>query len=140
MAGEQRTFMYWGTGPDVQDFAVPYPSIENSNFETQRFVDSLRNANGELVTTEIGRPQDKQNMYWAVLDPQIWWEMNRFLVNNGMFFWCRYFDFNTGYWRTRQFYVGDITALPYMVDPETHLPKHMRECTMNVIDRGFIDE
>lgn len=136
----ERTFMYWGTTAANQPFAVPYPSIDSTAFESEQFVDSLRNANGELVTTMIGRRQNKQNLYWAVLDTDMWWEINQFILNNGMFFYCRYFDFDVGMWRVRQFYCGPSTAQPYMVDARTHKPRFMRECTLNVIDRGFVNE
>lgn len=132
--------MYWGTTSASQPFAVPYPSIESTAFEAEQFVDSLRNANGELVTTMIGRRQDKQNMFWTVLDTDVWWEMNRFVRDNGMFIYCRYFNFNYGEWYTRRFYIGPTTAQPYMVDEATHKPRFMRDCQMNVIDRGFVNE
>lgn len=140
MAELERTFMYWGTSAQSQPFAVPYPSIQSTAFEAEQFVDDLRNANGELITTMIGRRQNKQNLFWAVLDTDMWWEMQQFIENNGMFFYCRYFDFNIGVWRTRQFYAGPTTCQPYMVDAATHKPRFMRDCQMNVIDRGFINE
>lgn len=140
LATFNRTFMYWGTSAESQPFAVPYPSIENTAFEAEQFVDSLRNANGELVTTAIGRRQNKQNLYWTVLPTDLWYEINQFILDNGMFFWCRYYDFNVGVWRTRQFYAGPSTADPYMVNAATHKPKWMLNCQLNVIDRGFINE
>lgn len=135
-----RTFMYWGTSADSQTFAVPYPAYDSSVFETQRLVDSMRNNYGEVVATQVGRSSDKQNMSWKVLSPSVWWEMNNFLEANGMFFWCRYFSFNTGTWKVRQFYVGDISAQPFMVSETTHRPKYMRECNMNVIDMGVLGQ
>lgn len=140
MPEADRTFMYWGTTKDSQPFAVPYPTISSTTFEAEQFVDSLRNANGELVTTMIGRRQNKQNLFWSVLDTDLWHEINQFILDNGMFFWCRYYDFNVGIWRTRRFYAGPSTCQPYMIDKDTHKPKFMRDCQMNVIDRGFINE
>ena len=140
MAEHDRNFMYWGTSADSQPFAVPCPSVEATQFQAEQFTDDLRNAYGELVTTEIGRRQNKQNLYWNVLDTDLWWEMNQFILDNGMFFWCRYFDFNVGVWRVRRFYAGPSTCQPHMVDAVTHKPRYMLECQMNVIDRGFINE
>lgn len=134
-----RTFMYWGTSPESQTFPVPWPSVGNA-FETQRAVDSARNAYNEVVATQVGRAADKQNMGWTALDPQIWYDLNNWLLENGMFFWCRYFDFNSGRERVRAFYVGDISAEPYQVDEGSFTPRMMVSCKMNVIDQGRINE
>lgn len=135
-----RQFMYWGVSPDALDFAIPYPSVGHAAFETQRGVDSARNTSWEVVATQLGRPSDKQNMEWTVLDPEIWWDMNRWLEANGMFFWCRYFSFNTGEWRVRRFYCGDVSAEPFMLNIRTGLPKYMLNCKLNVIDCGIVGE
>lgn len=133
-------FMFFGTSAESQPFSVPYPSINSTLTQKSRFVDSLRNNVGEVVGTAIGRASDAQQLHWDVLDPELWWAINRFWEDNGMFFWCRYFDFNLGLWRVRQFYVGDISAQAYMVDVNTNMPKYMRDCTCNVVDMGILGQ
>lgn len=131
--------MYWGTSAQEQNFGIPAPEF-GSAAETQRLVDSARNAHGEVVATMIGRSSDKQNMTWKVLPPEIWWSMNQFLESNGMFFWCRYFSHNTGVWRVRQFYAGDVYCEPDRVDCENGPAMYYRNCTLNVIDQGVIGQ
>lgn len=129
-------FMYWGTTKGAADVAVPFPAVGGGLFTTSRNVDAGRNANGVVVGQMVGRSIDKQNMSWKVLPPEKWWEMNRFVEDNGMFFWCHYFSHGLGKWMDRKFYCGDFTANPYMVDANTGSPKWYLDCSVNVIDTG----
>lgn len=132
-------FLYLGTGYSGTELtgsvlAVPFPS--EGAFETQRAVDAARNAQNVVIGQMVGRSADKQNMKWNVLPRQKWWEMNRWIEANGMFFWCKYFSHNVGKWMIRRFYVGNISASPAFIDANTGLPAFYLNCTFNVIDTG----
>lgn len=127
-------FIYLGTSKGVKSLAIPFPS--SGPFETSRNVDSARNIRGEVVAQKVGRSIDKQSMTFNVLPCDKWWEINNWIEQNGMFFWCHYFAHNYGVWRDRKFYCGNLTCEPYMVDAETGIPKFYHNCTVNVIDMG----
>lgn len=135
-------FLYLGSSPDTNaenyTIAVPYPSEGQALFETTRMVDSGRNANGELVGRVVGRSNDKQNMSWAVMPCEKWWEMNRFFENGHFTFYCCYFNHNLGQWNTRLFYLGDVKANPYIVNPQSGEPAFYRDASFNVIDCGVV--
>lgn len=129
-------FMQLGASPSDLSLSIPYPTQDKALFETSRFVDSARNANGVLVGQQVGRSIDKQSMSWAVMDAQLWWEINNWIEEHGMFFWCRYFSHNFGVWKLRKFYCSDFKAQPCMVDPATGVPAFYKDCSFNVIDVG----
>ena len=131
-----RRFIYIGVSSSKLNLKVPFPTSGKAAFETSRFVDSTRNANGVVVGQQVGRSIDKQNMAWAVMDCEIWWEINRYIERNGMFFYCKYFSHNFGEWRTRKFYCSDFKCTPALVDPSTGKPTYYKDCSFNVIDVG----
>lgn len=127
-------FMYWGVTQGDLSLAVPFPSA--APFETARIVDSARNANGEVVGQMVGRSVDKQSMTFNILPCEKWWEMNRWIEQQGMFFWCHYFSHNFGEWKDRRFYCGDFACEPFKIDADTGIPAFYRNCKINVIDMG----
>lgn len=129
-------FMYWGKYKGDTDLAIPFPSYGAALFQTSRNVDAGRNTEGVVVGQQIGRSISKQNMSWKVMPCDKWWEMNNWVEQHGMFFWCRYFDHNLGRWMDRRFYCGDFSCNPYGVDPESGVPEYYTDCTVNVIDTG----
>ncbi|MEG0396880.1 MAG: hypothetical protein RR612_09145 [Oscillospiraceae bacterium] len=136
-------FIYLGTTPGTSrtDYtvAVPYPSADGGAFETSRMVSAGRNALGEMVGEVVGRSIDKQNMAWnGSISPQKWWEINRFIEAGHFTFYCHYFNFNLGYWQTKQFYASDFKVTPYMVDKATGIPKMLKSASFNVIDCGVV--
>lgn len=135
---EDGRFMQIGTSSTNLTLEVPYPSIGQGVFLTSRMVDSGRNANGAVVGQMVGRSVDKQSMGWSAISCEKWWEINRFLEDNGLFFYCRYFNHNTGEWKVRRFYAGDPQVEPRNLDPETQVPRDgvYYNATLNVIDCG----
>jgi len=129
-------FMYWGRSKGDQDMAVPFPSLGSAPFVTSRNVDAGRNVKGVVVGQQVGRSISKQSMTWKALPCEKWWEMNRWIEQNGMFFWCHYFDHNLGRWEDRRFYCGDFTCNPFAVEPDTGIPRFYLDCSVNVIDTG----
>ncbi|MEG0473156.1 MAG: hypothetical protein RR588_12555 [Solibacillus sp.] len=131
-----NTFIWLGTSPDNMVLQIPMPTTDNALFESVRLVDAARNADGVVVGQQIGRTVDKQSMGWSVIKPELWWEINRFVENNGMFFWCKYFNHNLGMWQTKRFYCGDPSCTPFMVDNDTGIPKYYKDAKFNVIAVG----
>ena len=114
---------------------LPYPQYESGLQEISTIVDSARVASGELRGKKVGRDQHKVNLTWGKLSPEEWSEILTFF-NENFEFQCKYMDMQTNDWRTRVFYVGDRSAQPFMVDPETGRPKWYLSCKANVIDTG----
>lgn len=133
-----QEFIQLGTSPTPMLLTIPYPTKGKALFETSRFVDSQRNANGVVVGQQVGRSIDKQNMSWDKLSAEKWWEINRFFEENGMFQYCRYFSHNLGEWKIRLMYCSDFKCDPGVVDSSTGYPKEYTNCSFNVIDCGVI--
>lgn len=132
-------FIYLGTEVSGNNLAgsvlaIPFPS--SGPFETARAVNSARNAENVVIGQMVGRPVDKQSMSWNVLPVQKWWEINRWIEEHGMFFYCKYFAHNTGKWMIRRFYCGDPKCSPFKIDPATGVPQVYLDCSINVIDMG----
>lgn len=132
-------FIYLGTEVSGNNLtgsvlAIPFPS--SGPFETARAVNSARNAENVVIGQMVGRSVDKQSMSWNVLPVQKWWEINRWIEEHGMFFYCKYFAHNTGKWMIRRFYCGDPKCSPFKIDPATGVPQVYLDCSINVIDMG----
>ena len=132
-------FMYWGTTIESLNLEVPFPS--SGTFETSRKAQMQESADGSIVAQMVGRSRDKQTLSWEVMDCSKWWEINNWLEENGMFFFCRYFNFNRGIWQTRKFYVENPTCEPYRPSSNQNstdygMPRFLRNCQISVIDMG----
>lgn len=141
MAG-RTGFIYLGssaaTSRENYALALPYPTLGSAAFETSRFVDSARNANGELVGRQVGRSICKQSMGWAKLPCADWWALNRWVEQGHFTFYCHYFNFNLGQWETKLFYAGDLKCQPGLVDKATGAPAYISDASFNVIDCGVV--
>lgn len=141
-AHDKTAYLYLGasgaTSREHYAVAVPYPSAGAAAFETQRMVDSARNANGELVGRQVGRAVHKQNLSWSVISCEKWWELHRWFEDGHFTFYCCFFNHTVGRWETRLFYLGDVKAQPYLVDEATGEPKFYRDASFNVIDCGTV--
>lgn len=139
---DKRAFLYLDAGPDVSPsvhaVAVPYPTAGSAAFETARMVDAARNANGEMVGRLVGRSSDKQTLGWHRIACADWWAMHRWFEDGHFTFYCHYFDHNTGVWRTRLFYLGDVRANPVHVDEATGVPAWYEDASFSVIDCGVV--
>ena len=139
---DKRAFLYLDAGPDVSPsahaVAVPYPTAGSAAFETARMVDAARNANGEMVGRLVGRSSDKQTLGWHRIACADWWAMHRWFEDGHFTFYCHYFDHNTGIWRTRLFYLGDVRANPVHVDEATGVPAWYEDASFSVIDCGVV--
>lgn len=123
-----------GNNGEGRRIGLPFPS--SGPFETAVNVDSARNQNGVMVGQIVGNPIDKQSMTFSVMRREKWWAINEWLTTNGIKFWCHYFNHNLGRWMTKQFYCGNRTCEPYMVNADTGVPAFYRNCKINVIALG----
>jgi hypothetical protein len=132
-------FMYWGLTSSSLTLSVPYPT--SGTFETSRKAQTQESADGSIVAQVIGRSRDKQTLSWDVMDCTKWWEINQWLETNGMFFYCRYFNFNRGVWQTRKFYAESPSCEPYkpcsnQQSQSYGMPRFLTNCSLTVIDMG----
>ena len=135
-------FIYFGTSAGYMPLSIPYPA--SAPFETARSVRLQESSDGSIVAQQIGRARDKQSLVWKVMTCEKWWEINNWIESNGMFFYCRYFNFNRGLWQIHKFYCGDLKCEPVFIDSDTASPNygkpdHLENCTLNVIDMGEVD-
>lgn len=81
-------------------------------------------------------------MTWERMNCETWWQLNRWIESNGMSFYVRYFNFNTGAWQNRRFYVDSVSCQPYRPaaeGSEKHgMPLYLRDCTLTVYDMGEV--
>lgn len=134
-------FIYFGTSAGTLSLSIPYPS--SAPFETARSVTLQDVSDGSIAAQQVGRSRDKQSMTWKVMDCDKWWAINNWIETNGMFFYCKYFNFNRGIWQTRKFYCNNPACEPVFItsDPQSpHYgkPDRLENCTLNVIDMGEV--
>lgn len=134
-------FIYFGTTAADFTLNIPYPTT--APFETARSVTLQDSADGSIVAQQVGRSRDKQSMTWKTMDCAKWWGINQWIETNGMFFYCKYFNFNIGSWKIRKFYCGNPSCEPFFIDsdpqsPNYGKPKHLENCTLNVVDMGEV--
>lgn len=119
----------------INDLEVPYPSKDSGLQHVVTLVDSARNANGVVTGEVIGRNQSKVEMTWAALPCDVWSAILQEFKRN-FYFNFTYMDMESNDWITRIFYVGDRTAQPFLIDPETNKPRYYLQCKANCIDTG----
>lgn len=118
----------------INEVAFPYPDKDSGLQQVSTIVDSARTADGVMRGERIGRDMGKIELTWSVLTPETWSKMLQIFQN--FTFSVRYIDMVTNDWVTRKFYVGDRSAQPFLVDPETNRPKYYLQCKANIIDVG----
>lgn len=118
----------------INGVAFPYPDKDSGLQQVSTIVDSARTADGVMRGERIGRDMGKLELTWSVLTPETWSKMLQIFQN--FTFSVRYLDMVTNDWITRKFYVGDRSAQPFLVDPDTGRPKYYLQCKANIIDVG----
>lgn len=121
----------------INGVEFPYPA-RGLTLKIIHFVNSGRNANGEIVSEVIGRPQYKlEGLKWNWLDADTWsamlQELNKFFVD------VEFFDMASNSVRKLSMYVGDRSAQPYWIDGEDRIT-HYQNCQCNLIDMGVQSE
>lgn len=136
---EDTKFLYIGAEANTSKtnyaVAVPYPSEGMAGFATSRMVSAGRNADGAMVGQLVGRAVDKQQLGWQRITCEKWWQLHRWFTDGHFTFYCHYFDHNCGVWRTRLFYLGDVSVNPYNVE-QSGAGRYYRDARFSVIDCG----
>ena len=113
-------------------------------FSTNFGWNSQTSADGSVVGQQLGRSRSVQVLSWERMDCQTWWTLNNWIESAGMSFYARYFNFNTGVWQTRRFYVTSISGTPYRpaakTSPNAGMPLYLKNCTFTVNDTGEVEQ
>ena len=137
-------FLYLGTTQAQAEGASAYvvPYADSIPFTTTYRAQFNTTAAGSIVGQQLGRGIASQQATWSVMDSTTWWALNSWIETNGMCFWVRFFDFNAGAWRTRQFYVEEIVAEPCRpggvagAAANRGKPLYYRNATLTLVDLG----
>ena len=113
---------------------VPFAAYESGKQTIATMVDSARTADG-IVRGAVIAKASKIELKWAVLSPAVWANICTFF-NNHFYFDATYLDMETDTFVTKKFYVGDRSAMPFMIDDTTGEPKYYIECQANIIGVG----
>lgn len=119
----------------VNGNTLPYPSF-GLTVQRQQFVDSARNALGQVVAQKINRRIIKfDNLKWNHLTADQWrsilQEIEKF--EGTLEFW----DNLTGSFITRRIYWGDSSEEVYKINPDTGQVLEYINCSCNIIDMGY---
>lgn len=121
-----------------QAFCVPYAT--SMPFATNFRAQLQTTASGKVVGQQIGRAIVTQTASWQRYDSQQWWKLNQWIETHGMSFWCHYFDFNAGTWRSREFVCSSISCNPYRPASQSSTnagePTYYENCTLTLTDMG----
>lgn len=134
-AFDSEGYAYLGTEDNPRQVSLPFPFVDSGTQESQLFVDSARNALGEVVATKVGRSSKKVNMEWKFMWPEKLAEIYGFLDNH-FYFMFTYFSIYLNDWNTIECYHGNLTGRPFMVNKETGKAKYIRDVSFNAIDTG----
>lgn len=119
----------------INGIALPTPST-GLVVQRQQFVDSARNAQGQVVAQKINRRILKfDSVVWKYLTASEWrailQEIEKF--NGTLEFW----DNLSGQIITRQVYWGDASEEPFKINPNTGEVLEYINCKCNIIDLGY---
>lgn len=119
----------------VNGKVLPYPS-RGLTLQRQQFVDSARNANGEVVAQKINRRIIKLNsLKWNWLTASEWRsiliEIEKFEGH------LTYWDNLAGAFSTIKIYWGDASEEIHKINPETGEVLEYVNCSCNIVDMGY---
>lgn len=113
---------------------LPFVAYESGKQTEATMVDSARTADG-IVRGAVIAQTSKLELKWAVLSPAVWGQICTFFKNH-FYFDATYYDMVTQSMVTKKYYVGDRSALPFIVDDTTGVPTYYTECQANIIGIG----
>ena len=113
---------------------VPFAAYESGKQTIATMVDQARTADG-IVRGSVIAKASKIELKWAVLSPEKWAEICTFF-NNHFYFDAQYYDMETNDFVTKKMYVGDRSAMPFIVDGTTGKPTYYLDCQANIIGIG----
>lgn len=119
----------------INGVVLPYPAYGIS-VKRQQFVDSARNANGEVVAQKINRRILKfDSLQWLYLTASEWrailTEIEKFEGT------LEYWDNLEGAFKTIKVYWGDADEEIHKIDPATGEVLEYINCKCNIIDMGY---
>ena len=119
----------------INGVILPYPSRGLTN-QRQQFVDSGRNALGQVVAQKIGRRINKiDKLEWKYLTASEWRaiqvEIDKF--DGQLEFW----DNVNNQFSIIDVYWGDESATPFKIDETTGEVLSYINCKCNIIDMGY---
>lgn len=119
----------------INGVELPYPST-GLVVQRQQFVDSARNALGQVVAQKINRRILKfDSLVWKYLSASEWrailQEIEKF--EGELYF----FDNLSGTFITRKVYWGDASEEVFKINPNTGEVLEYLNCKCNIIDMGY---
>ena len=119
----------------INGISLPVPA-RGLQVKRNQFVDSSRNANGEVVAQKVNRRILKfEPVIWKHLTAEKWREI---LVEIEKFEGDLYFFDNlTGTFVTRKVYWGDASEEVHKIDSTTGEVLEYINCQANIIDMGY---
>lgn len=119
----------------INGITLPYPA-RGLKMQRQQFVDSARNANGQVVAQKINRRIVKfEPLEWKHLDADTWrtilTEIEKFEGT------VEYWDNLSGTFINRKFYWGDAEEEVFKIDPDTGEVLEYINCKCNLVDMGY---
>lgn len=119
----------------INGIVLPYPAT-GLTMQRQQFVDSARNAQGQLIAQKINRRIVKfDSLVWKHLTASEWRailiEIEKF--EGQLEFW----DNLTGSFITRKVYWGDASEEIWKINSETGEVLEYVNCKCNIIDMGY---
>jgi hypothetical protein len=113
---------------------VPFAAYESGKQTIATMVDQARTADG-IVRGAVIAKASKIELKWKVLSPEVWADICTFF-NNHFYFDATYRDMETDTFVTKKFYVGDRSAMPFIIDEVTGKPTYYIDCQANIIGIG----
>lgn len=113
---------------------LPFVAYESGKQIVATMVDQARTADG-IVRGAVIAKASKLELTWKVLSPAVWAQICTFF-NKHFYFDATYLDMETNSFVTKKFYVGDRSAMPFIVDEDTGIPTYYLDCQANIIGVG----
>ena len=126
------TFVTLRSGNDT--LQLPYVAYDSGKQIEATMVDQARTADG-IVRGSVIATASKLELKWKVLSPAVWSEICTFFKNH-FYFDATYFDMVTKSMVTKTFYVGDRSAMPFIVDLDSGEPVYYMDCQANIVGIG----
>lgn len=113
---------------------LPFAAYESGKQIIATMVDQARTADG-IVRGSVIAKASKIELKWAVLTPETWKEICDFFDKH-FYFDATFWDMSKNGFTTKTMYVGDRSAMPFLIDSSTGKPTYYLECEANIIGIG----
>lgn len=119
----------------INGITLPYPA-RGLKVLRQQFVDSQRNALGQVVAQKVNRRINKfEPLEWKYLPADTWRTIQREIDKfEGT---LEYWDNPSGTFKTIKVYWGDEESEVHEINPETGEVLKYTNCKCNIIDMGY---